>query len=799
MGIAVPARRRARARPLSRSQRALSYLLVAAALALCLTLVPRVRHGRVAAIAKRALVALDEVGEHLLARLTAQASSGEDDKGGGGNLLHIPYLHLYEQAPIAFRPLVIALLVLVLLFLFCSISITASDFFCPNLATMAAFLGLSESTAGVTLLAFGNGSPDVFSTFVAMREGTFGLAVGELIGAASFITSIVVGSIAMVRPFHVPRYPFLRDAAFFTAAVLSLMVVLRDGRLTLRESGAMVTLYTLYVSVVIAGNWWQRRKRRRAEHEELGWKVNPPSDDETTPGVLEPPEAQLVPLPHDSAPLLTPPSSRTVRRLPSSESMPGLPIPDARHHQKHEYDEDAQRAGFSLLGAVEFRDVVKHLQHDLSPSSSRHGSRPSSPLRTPTDGNEGDYFHHTHHHHSRHHRRSSSQGLAIIDPALRRMSRSRSASLLHPSSTSRSRQASGEYPDNLSPVPGSPGALQAEDDAESVPLSPLPPSSPALRQQELHVSIPNGERAPESPTSIDLPHLAVTEPSGALRRPTMPLTRSNTVDSVAKRGVAAFHKTIHTLFPSLQGFRHKSVVGMALAILSVPAIFILTLTLPVVDDGRGDEGGVALPLTDDEPLTDGHYNDEDEEDEDEDRPIRPEIGEGLHHLVDRGARLSRQPSTNFVRSGAVSPCGSDRDDESCCSQDSDDCDTLAFNPKLTAAQCICGPSVCAYLAFQDEDYLWWVILGSVLAGSVAAIAVLKLATDGHQQPWRLVRCCCGFICSMVWIGSIADEVVAVLSTFGEVFGLSNAIIGLTSELYPTPLTQSLLLETRSPT
>jgi sodium/potassium/calcium exchanger 6 len=32
---------------------------------------------------------------------------------------------------------------------------------------------------------------------------------------------------------------------------------------------------------------------------------------------------------------------------------------------------------------------------------------------------------------------------------------------------------------------------------------------------------------------------------------------------------------------------------------------------------------------------------------------------------------------------------------------------------------------------------------------------------------------------MVWIGAIADEVVAILSTFGEIFGLSDAIIGLT--------------------
>jgi sodium/potassium/calcium exchanger 6 len=71
-------------------------------------------------------------------------------------LLSLPYPEYYSSLPPSLRPLALTV------------------------------LGLSESTAGVTFLAFGNGSPDVFSTFAALRGGTFGLAVGELIGAASF-------------------------------------------------------------------------------------------------------------------------------------------------------------------------------------------------------------------------------------------------------------------------------------------------------------------------------------------------------------------------------------------------------------------------------------------------------------------------------------------------------------------------------------------------------------------------------------------------------------------------------------
>ncbi len=104
-------------------------------------------------------------------------------------LLAVPYERWYADTPAPLKPLVGLGFIIVLVFLFSFIGISASDFFCPNLSTIAAYLGLNESTAGVTFLAFGNGSPDVFSTFSALKGGTFGLAIGELIGAASFSES----------------------------------------------------------------------------------------------------------------------------------------------------------------------------------------------------------------------------------------------------------------------------------------------------------------------------------------------------------------------------------------------------------------------------------------------------------------------------------------------------------------------------------------------------------------------------------------------------------------------------------
>ena len=113
--------------------------------------------------------------------------------------------------------------------LFSTIGIAASDFLCINLSTIASILGMSESLTGVTFLAFGNGSPDVFSTFAAMSSHSGSLAVGELFGAAGFITAVVAASMALVKPFQVARKSFIRDVGFFVVAASFSMVFLIDG------------------------------------------------------------------------------------------------------------------------------------------------------------------------------------------------------------------------------------------------------------------------------------------------------------------------------------------------------------------------------------------------------------------------------------------------------------------------------------------------------------------------------------------------------------------------------------------
>lgn len=57
----------------------------------------------------------------------------------------INYLRIYDEASSNLKPLILGLMTLWLMFLFLFVGITAADFFCPNLSTIATRLGMSES------------------------------------------------------------------------------------------------------------------------------------------------------------------------------------------------------------------------------------------------------------------------------------------------------------------------------------------------------------------------------------------------------------------------------------------------------------------------------------------------------------------------------------------------------------------------------------------------------------------------------------------------------------------------------
>ena len=70
---------------------------------------------------------------------------------------------------------------------------TADIYLSPALARISKMCKMSENLAGVTLLALGNGAPDVFSSIAATGdiESGVSIAIGSLVGSGFFVGNFV--------------------------------------------------------------------------------------------------------------------------------------------------------------------------------------------------------------------------------------------------------------------------------------------------------------------------------------------------------------------------------------------------------------------------------------------------------------------------------------------------------------------------------------------------------------------------------------------------------------------------------
>ena len=155
--------------------------------------------------------------------------------------------------------------VALLLVLFVALSVAAESFFCPCLKTMTEVLGMSENIAGVTLLAFGNGAPDIFSSLASVTGTTTpkpGLAIGALLGSGVFLTTVVNAIITLIGPFDVMRRPLIRDLLFYIVAVAATLFIILKGEISLAETASFLALYAIYVVVVVLGRWVRMRNQR---------------------------------------------------------------------------------------------------------------------------------------------------------------------------------------------------------------------------------------------------------------------------------------------------------------------------------------------------------------------------------------------------------------------------------------------------------------------------------------------------------------------------------------------------------
>ncbi|PIO62173.1 hypothetical protein TELCIR_16281, partial [Teladorsagia circumcincta] len=109
-----------------------------------------------------------------------------------------------------------------MLMLFVMVSSTADDFFSPSVSSIVAHLKISESIAGVTFMAFGNGAPDIFGSIASVLSSPkpkAGLALGELLETPTREQPEEGFSTTSYRDVEVGVHPTVPDITIISAAI----------------------------------------------------------------------------------------------------------------------------------------------------------------------------------------------------------------------------------------------------------------------------------------------------------------------------------------------------------------------------------------------------------------------------------------------------------------------------------------------------------------------------------------------------------------------------------------------------
>lgn len=124
-----------------------------------------------------------------------------------------------------------------------------ADLLVSGASHLAQLMGISETVVGLTVVAAGTGAPELFASIVALRKGSTGIALGNIVGSNIFNTIAIIGAASVVAPLPL-NISALSVDLIVMAAMTGLLVMLGTlikGRLPVKAAG--VLLFGTYC-------WW---------------------------------------------------------------------------------------------------------------------------------------------------------------------------------------------------------------------------------------------------------------------------------------------------------------------------------------------------------------------------------------------------------------------------------------------------------------------------------------------------------------------------------------------------------------
>jgi cation:H+ antiporter len=125
-------------------------------------------------------------------------------------------------------------------------------------ARLARAFGISSLVIGLTVVAWGTGSPELFFGIKATLTDSPGLNVGNVVGSNIANILLILGFAALFSPLSVSRRLVRLDVPLMIGVSVLTLLVARDGRISLEEG-------LVFVSALLVYTVWTVRASRSAQ------------------------------------------------------------------------------------------------------------------------------------------------------------------------------------------------------------------------------------------------------------------------------------------------------------------------------------------------------------------------------------------------------------------------------------------------------------------------------------------------------------------------------------------------------
>lgn len=152
-------------------------------------------------------------------------------------------------------------MVLFLIIVFQFICEVIEEYIAPGIVYICEYLDLSESLAGVTLIAFANGAGDILTAIVASdsKEG-ISYNIGSLYGAGLFILTFILSMTIFQSPKEIvmSKRIIWRDIGMYVVGTLFIIGMAIYGKITWVMSLILLFIYLLLIIIVIIQDCWYK-------------------------------------------------------------------------------------------------------------------------------------------------------------------------------------------------------------------------------------------------------------------------------------------------------------------------------------------------------------------------------------------------------------------------------------------------------------------------------------------------------------------------------------------------------------